>query len=95
MFWTIAVGTGVAFSRGQDKMKETSFAGFVFNQGGTGENSTTSKYGYEGLSGVTVNALNPKVETEEEDKHKFETKTDDKGYYQFDDLPDGDYSGHL
>ena len=92
---SVALGMGVAVAKGMDKIKEISLCGFVYNPGSSGDNASTAQFGYDGLAGVQVKLEGAQVKPEEgkgKDGNKFATVTDEKGYYQFEDLADGDYT---
>ena len=79
----LAMVLSLGVSSAAPKIKETSLSGFVYNAAGPADNSdsTTSRFGYEGIAGVNVSLQGT----------EFKTTTNDKGYYSFDDVPDGNY----
>lgn len=82
MLCSVSLGAS-ADDKKKNNFKETSLAGFVYNAGGGNDNATTAQYGYDGVAGAQVKLTRGDTVTN--------TVTDAKGYYQFDDMPEGDY----
>ena len=76
-------GIPVWAQSGMPHLKTANLVGFVYTRATSQQNSATSGFGFEGLEGVevVVEGVQPALTT----------TTNDKGYFQFEDVPPGAY----